>query len=48
MGYKTPWRLYYYPPPEQVHAWSEQAGLAIEEEGTGDGYAHFLAMTLPR
>ena len=34
---------HYYPPPEQVRAWFDQAGLAIEEEGTGDGYAHFLA-----
>jgi 2-polyprenyl-3-methyl-5-hydroxy-6-metoxy-1,4-benzoquinol methylase len=34
---------HYYPPPEQVRAWLDQAGLAIEEEGTGDGYAHLLA-----
>jgi SAM-dependent methyltransferase len=34
---------HYYPSPEQVRAWLDQAGLAIQEEGTGDGYAHFLA-----
>ena len=34
---------HYYPAPEQVRAWLDQAGLAIEEEGTGDGYAHVLA-----
>jgi 2-polyprenyl-3-methyl-5-hydroxy-6-metoxy-1,4-benzoquinol methylase len=34
---------HYYPPPEQVRAWLDQTGLAIEEEGTGDGYAHLLA-----
>ena len=34
---------HYYPPLEQVRAWFDQAGLAIEAEGTGDGYAHFLA-----
>ncbi len=34
---------HYYPSPEQVRAWFDQAGLTIEEEGTGDGYAHLLA-----
>jgi 2-polyprenyl-3-methyl-5-hydroxy-6-metoxy-1,4-benzoquinol methylase len=34
---------HYYPPLEQVRAWFDQAGLAIEEEGMGDGYAHLLA-----
>ena len=34
---------HYYPPLEQVRTWLDQAGLAIEEEGTGDGYAHFLS-----
>jgi 2-polyprenyl-3-methyl-5-hydroxy-6-metoxy-1,4-benzoquinol methylase len=34
---------HYYPPLEQVRAWFEGAGLTIEEEGMGDGYAHFLA-----
>ncbi len=34
---------HYDPSPEQVHAWLDQAGLVIEEEGTGDGYAHVLA-----
>jgi 2-polyprenyl-3-methyl-5-hydroxy-6-metoxy-1,4-benzoquinol methylase len=33
---------HYYPRDEQVRAWLDQAGLAIEEEGSGDGYAHFL------
>jgi hypothetical protein len=33
---------------EQVRAWFDQAGLAIEEEvteeeGTGEGYVHLLA-----
>ncbi len=34
---------HYYPPPEQVRAWFDQAGLTIQEEGTGDGYWHLLA-----
>ena len=34
---------HYHPPMEQVRAWLDQAGLAIEEEGIGDDYAHFLA-----
>jgi SAM-dependent methyltransferase len=34
---------HYYPSPEQVRAWLGQAGLAIEEEGTGNGYEHFVA-----
>jgi len=34
---------HYYPRPEQVRAWLDEAGLAIEEEGTGDGYVHVLA-----
>jgi 2-polyprenyl-3-methyl-5-hydroxy-6-metoxy-1,4-benzoquinol methylase len=34
---------HYYPPLKQVRLWLDQAGLAIEEEGTGDGYAHLLA-----
>lgn len=34
---------HYYPPLEQVRTWLGQAGLVIEEEGNGDGYAHFLA-----
>jgi SAM-dependent methyltransferase len=33
---------HYYPGVEQVRAWLGQAGLAIEVEGTGNGYAHFL------
>ena len=34
---------HYYPDLEQVRVWFDQAGLVIEEEGTGDGYAHLLA-----
>jgi 2-polyprenyl-3-methyl-5-hydroxy-6-metoxy-1,4-benzoquinol methylase len=34
---------HYYPPLEQVRAWLNQAGLAIEEEGAGSGYYHFVA-----
>jgi len=33
---------HYCPSPEQVRAWLEQAGLVIEEEGTGDWYEHFI------
>jgi SAM-dependent methyltransferase len=33
---------HYYPSQEQVQTWIEQAGLAIEEEGTGNGYEHFV------
>jgi SAM-dependent methyltransferase len=33
---------HYYPSLEQVRAWIGQAGLAIEEEGTGNGYEHFV------
>jgi len=39
----APATYHYYPPLEQVRAWLDQAGLAIEEEGTGDWYTHFLA-----
>lgn len=34
---------HYYPSLDQVCAWFHQAGLTIEEEGTGDGYVHLLA-----
>lgn len=34
---------HYYPSLEQVRAWIDQAGLAIEEEGMGSGYHHFVA-----
>jgi len=34
---------HYHPSMEQVHLWLTQAGLAIEEEGTGDEYVHLLA-----
>jgi hypothetical protein len=33
---------HYYPSSEQVRAWLGQAGLAIENEGTGNWYQHFL------
>lgn len=33
---------HYYPSLEQVREWIEQAGLTLEEEGTGNGYEHFL------
>lgn len=38
---------HYHPPLEQVRLWLAQAGMAIEEEaieeeGTGEGYAHLL------
>ena len=33
---------HHYPSLEQVQAWIAQAGLAIEEEGTGNGYEHFV------
>lgn len=32
----------YFPPLEQVRAWIEQAGLAIEEDGTGSELHHFI------
>jgi SAM-dependent methyltransferase len=34
---------HYHPSLEQVRAWLEQTGLTLEEEGTGNGYAHFVA-----
>ncbi len=34
---------HYYPSLQQVRAWIAQAGMTIEEEGTGSGYSHFLA-----
>ena len=33
---------HYYPSLEQVRTWIGEAGLAIEDEGTGNGYEHFL------
>ena len=33
---------HYCPSAEQVRMWLGQAGLAIEETGTGNGYEHFL------
>jgi SAM-dependent methyltransferase len=34
---------HYHPSMEQVCTWFDQAGLTIEEEGTGDEYVHVLA-----
>ena len=34
---------HYYPSPVQVRTWLGQAGLAIEEEGTGNGYEHLIS-----
>ncbi len=34
---------HYHPSLEQVRAWLDQAGLAIEDEGTGVWYAHIIA-----
>jgi cyclopropane fatty-acyl-phospholipid synthase-like methyltransferase len=33
---------HYHPPLEQVRAWLAEAGLAIEEQGTGNWYEHFV------
>jgi 2-polyprenyl-3-methyl-5-hydroxy-6-metoxy-1,4-benzoquinol methylase len=33
---------HYHPSLEQVRTWIGQAGLAIEDEGTGNGYEHFV------
>ena len=33
---------HYYPPLAQVQAWIEQAGMAIEERGTGEWYEHLI------
>ncbi len=33
---------HYHPSLEQVRTWISQAGLAIEEEGTGNWYEHFI------
>jgi 2-polyprenyl-3-methyl-5-hydroxy-6-metoxy-1,4-benzoquinol methylase len=33
---------HYYPPLVRVREWIEQAGLAIEEEGPGSGFHHFV------
>jgi 2-polyprenyl-3-methyl-5-hydroxy-6-metoxy-1,4-benzoquinol methylase len=34
---------HYHPSMEQVRTWLDQAGLAIEEEGTEEWYTHLLA-----
>lgn len=33
---------HYHPSLEQVRAWLEQTGFALENEGTGNGYEHFI------
>ncbi len=38
---------HYHPTLEQVRAWLDGAGLAIEEEGTGVWYAHIIAAFPP-
>ncbi len=35
---------HYHPSREQAHAWFAQAGLSIEEEGSGVWYAHIIAV----
>lgn len=35
---------HYYPSLEQARSWISQAGLVIEEEGSGHWYHHFLAI----
>lgn len=37
---------HYYPSLEQVRTWLEEAGFVIEEEGTGNGYRHFVVRKL--
>ena len=34
---------HYHPPLAQIHAWLNQAGFAVEEEGDGSCYHHILA-----
>ena len=34
---------HFYPSLDQAREWIDQAGLAIEEEGVGSGYHHFVA-----
>jgi SAM-dependent methyltransferase len=33
---------HYHPSLEQVRTWVGQAGMAIDDEGTGNGYEHFV------
>lgn len=33
---------HYYPLSQQVREWIELAGMAIEEQGTGNGYDHYV------
>jgi hypothetical protein len=35
---------HFYPSLDQAREWIDQAGLAIEEEGAGSGYHHFMAI----
>lgn len=37
---------HYYPPLAQVRAWIAQAGFAIEVDGEGDGFHHFVLRKL--
>lgn len=34
---------HYYPPLKKVREWIDQAGFAVEEEGAGSGFHHFIA-----
>ena len=33
---------HYHPSLDQVRAWLEKTGFALEDEGTGNGYEHFI------
>jgi hypothetical protein len=33
---------HYYPPLKKVCEWIDQAGLAVELEGAGSGFHHFV------
>jgi len=33
---------HYYPSPDRVRAWLEEARFELEAEGTGNGYEHFV------
>ena len=33
---------HYYPSLEQVQTWLGEAGFEVEEQGTGNGYEHFV------
>jgi SAM-dependent methyltransferase len=37
---------HYYPSLEQVRAWLDEVGFEIQDEGTGNGYEHFMVRKL--